>query len=138
MSETHFKGRIAQKAIVSKDTKVLITRDSRDELWELPGGRLDGGEEPIDGVQREIREELGVEVRVDEIFNLETMWHGRDKETMVSIYYIVSLLDESAEFKVDPIEVVEMKWVDGEELKEYEMYPQYKKVLEEYFAKITS
>ncbi len=138
MSETHFRGRIAQKAIVSKDTKVLITRDSRDELWELPGGRLDDGEEPIDGVQREIREELGVEVRVDEIFNLETMWHGRDKETMVSIYYIVSLLDESAEFKVDPIEVAEMKWVDGEELKKYEMYPHYKNVLEEYFAKITS
>ena len=30
-----------------------------ESLWELPAGKLDGGEKPEDGIQRELREEIG-------------------------------------------------------------------------------
>jgi 8-oxo-dGTP diphosphatase len=55
-------------AAVLRDGKVLVAQRTRPpELagrWELPGGRVDDGEAEPDAVVRELREELGAEVRV--------------------------------------------------------------------------
>jgi ADP-ribose pyrophosphatase YjhB (NUDIX family) len=50
------------------DGALLLLRQSyrRKEAWGFPGGLLERGEQPVDAVRREVREELGVEVEVDD------------------------------------------------------------------------
>jgi 8-oxo-dGTP diphosphatase len=55
-------------AVIEKDGAVLLTlRPAGAHLeghWEFPGGRIEPGESPETCIVRELREELGVEVRV--------------------------------------------------------------------------
>lgn len=40
-------------------------------MWELPGGLLNIGEIPAVGLRRECKEELGIEIDVQEVIHLE-------------------------------------------------------------------
>lgn len=55
---------ISIKGILFEDAKVWLRKNERDE-WELPGGKLDEGEQPTETARRELLEELGVECSVD-------------------------------------------------------------------------
>lgn len=134
MNEVHFVGKVAQKAIIVKGHSVLITRDSRDDVWELPGGRLNVDEEPIIGLKRELQEELGVEVHIERPFYIQPFVHGRDGSNALSITYLGCLADENKQFAVDPIEVAEWKWVTARDWKEYKLYPEYHDALALFFT----
>jgi 8-oxo-dGTP pyrophosphatase MutT (NUDIX family) len=51
------------KGVLLVDRQVLLVRNSRDE-WELPGGRIDEGEEHSQTLSREFAEELSLDVAI--------------------------------------------------------------------------
>lgn len=59
---------ISVKGIVFEGGKVWLRKNERNE-WELPGGKLDEGEQPKETVVREMREELGLEVEVIDLID---------------------------------------------------------------------
>jgi 8-oxo-dGTP pyrophosphatase MutT (NUDIX family) len=50
---------VSVKGVLIHDDKVLLLKNERDE-WELPGGKLELGEEPDECLAREIFEETGI------------------------------------------------------------------------------
>ena len=62
--------RVAAYAVILRDDEILLCRlaerVTRDELWTLPGGGLDHGEDPRTAVLREIHEETGLSAEVGE------------------------------------------------------------------------
>ena len=60
--------RVAAYAVILREDQILLSRlaprVSRDELWTLPGGGLDHGEDPRDAVLREIHKETGLDATV--------------------------------------------------------------------------
>lgn len=63
------KHAIAVKALIVDSGRVLLIKRNDDdshcpEIWEVPGGRLGEGEDPFEGLKREVREETGLEVSV--------------------------------------------------------------------------
>lgn len=62
--------RVAAYAVIVRDEEILLCRlaerVTKDELWTLPGGGLDHGEDPRAAVLREIHEETGLTADVGE------------------------------------------------------------------------
>ncbi|MGA5405784.1 NUDIX hydrolase [Streptomyces lavendulocolor] len=54
-------------AVVREDGRLLAIRRADNGTWELPGGVLELAESPEEGVAREVWEETGIRVEVDEL-----------------------------------------------------------------------
>lgn len=59
--------------IFNERKEVLLFKHSyRRHAWSLPGGYLKGGEHPREGLEREVKEESGLVVSVDESLKVRT------------------------------------------------------------------
>ena len=54
-------------AIITKDNRIFATQRGYGDFkdgWEFPGGKVEEGEKPEDAIVREIKEELGADIKV--------------------------------------------------------------------------
>jgi ADP-ribose pyrophosphatase YjhB (NUDIX family) len=64
--------RVAAYAVIIEDGRLLLSRlvNSNRQLWILPGGGIDHGEDPYDAVIREVFEETGYRAEVDRLLGI--------------------------------------------------------------------
>jgi 8-oxo-dGTP diphosphatase len=108
-------------AIWIEDGRVLIARRrsgvSQAGLWEFPGGKVRPGETPEQCLQREIQEELGVEIAVEKFFG-ESI-HAYEAKAIRLLAYRVSV--KSGEVSLN--EHAELAWVAIADLGGYRFCP---------------
>ncbi|MGA9449861.1 MAG: 8-oxo-dGTP diphosphatase MutT [Verrucomicrobiia bacterium] len=104
-------------ALIFRDGKVLITRRHAGlhlgGLWEFPGGKREPGESFEQCLFRELREELGVESSVGDLF--EEVTHAYPEKTVRLKFFICRL----AQGEPQPLGCAAVKWVSQSELDEY-------------------
>ncbi|MFH1490346.1 MAG: NUDIX domain-containing protein, partial [Pseudomonadota bacterium] len=78
-------------AVIFKDNKVLLVKRAKEPgkgLWSLPGGALELGESLVDGLKREISEEVSIEIEVGGLVRvLDRIL--RDQEERVRYHYVI-------------------------------------------------
>ena len=109
--------RVSAGIIRREDGRVLICRRGEGRhnahLWEFPGGKLEEGETPEQGLARELREELDLPVRVGRILDAapETEFHE-----FLILYYAAEMTGPQPVLK----EHADCRFVSPEELTGYE------------------
>lgn len=115
-------------AIIWQDDKVLITRRPEgthlEGLWEFPGGKKEGVETLEACIEREIKEELGVEIRVEKY--LLSVSHEYETKLVDLHVFECSLVNGFP----TPMEGQDMKWVRPCDMLDYNFPPPDMEVIE--------
>ena len=104
-------------AAIVRDGRALVAvraHEPEKGRLDLPGGFLEVGEHPADGLVREAREELGVEIEVvGGPILLATFIYGADGEYGLAIGFEARIVEGEPQPADD---VAEVRWVSAEEL----------------------
>lgn len=113
------KSIICSAAIIRRDGKILIAQrkpDSRLEplKWEFPGGKIEFSEDPKECLVREIREEMGFDIAVGDIFDVVSHNYRKDGEThhVLLLCYLCDYVGGTPR----PLDCHDIRWVKGEEI----------------------
>lgn len=108
-------------AIIRHEGKLLICKRGSGgncaNLWEFPGGKQEANESLEECLERECKEELGVFVKINGIFD-KTTYKYPDGEI-----YFTFFNAEIKEGELKPTVHKEIRWVTCSELSEYEFCP---------------
>lgn len=131
--------RIACKAVIAKDGRVLLLREASTYeegtnigRYHVPGGRINPGEPFLEGLHREVMEETGLKVEVGEPLYVGE-WFPTIKgvpNQIVAIFFLCKPLTDEVRLSE---EHDDYKWINAEELKQLDIMDPEDKVLDKFF-----
>lgn len=104
------------------------TAPTRPLKWDLPGGGYEVGETPIEGAEREIREETGLEVSGTKPLCLVSE-HNEDGNCWVTVAYRAATEGDTIQLSY---EHEEYRWVTKEEFLSLDSSDKWRKIAEEH------
>jgi 8-oxo-dGTP diphosphatase len=121
---------VAAKGIIVRKGAALILRGevrhgprAGEQLWDLPGGRLETNETPEEGLMRELREELPEigHVATCQLIHVCRGFHLEALRDLIVLYFRISA---DPKIKRLSAEHVEYRWVDAAALRQLRQNPQ--------------
>ena len=110
-------------ALIDPDGRVLVAQRPAGKtmggLWEFPGGKMEPGERPEDALIRELREELGIEVKEACLAPFSFASHSYADFHLLMPLYVCRRWEGTPE----PREHSALKWLRPKELTDLPMPP---------------
>ncbi|WP_028596217.1 NUDIX hydrolase [Paenibacillus assamensis] len=126
--------------ILVKDNKILLIRKSRGPhtgKWDLPGGRMEFGEQPYEALKREFLEETGISelegtIKTATSYTITYPFKVNQLEELhhIGIIYDVKLLSDRFQLKTegDQHDSLGAEWICLDDLHNLEITPFVKEV----------
>lgn len=99
--------------IIIKNNKVLLVYEKNMNFWGFPKGHMEKGENEIETALREVKEEVGLDVEIDNEKRYVLNYNVRNEIDKTTVLYVASPKNEKIVMQESEIE--DAKWCDFEE-----------------------
>jgi 8-oxo-dGTP pyrophosphatase MutT (NUDIX family) len=123
MRREHSAGGVVVRRFSGVWQFVAIRPLERDAIWTLPKGRIDGRETPEQAALREVREETGLRVALDQLLGDVQYWFRADEERIFKRVTYFLLMWQSGSPIPQAAEVEEVQWYNLEDALDVLSYP---------------
>ena len=96
--------------------KRATTKKFLPDVYELPGGHIDFGEDVVTGLKREIQEEFGVSADIGDPFFVFTYTNEIKGSHSIEVIYFANFSDEQPEVTLNPEDHSAYGWFSQDEL----------------------
>ena len=129
--------KIVVTGFLKHEGKVLVVRRGTHEkflpeYYELPGGKVDFGENPIESLEREYREEVNLKVKVGKPYRIFSYESNEGKRHTVEILFLVELDDDLKNIKLGK-DHDDYALIKEDEIENYKISDQIKTSIKEGF-----
>lgn len=118
--------------------QVLIAKRSPNRqlypnMWECGGGQLNPGENFIDAIKRQMKEELGIIITKPREFKVYEIITNSSQKKMPGVRFICDIESyvNDKEPQVDGKELIEWKWLNISEIDKFDIIPSLKEDLKQ-------
>ncbi len=104
-------------AVIIKNGKVLLTQRTNTPYkyhWDFPGGFLESGEHPEEGLKRELAEELKISIKILRVLGIYPDTYGPGGVATLNIYYLCKI--SRGVISPNQTEVAAARWFAPEKL----------------------
>jgi len=123
---------VATACIFNKDNKILLTKRHNPRnlvvhnLWQFPGGSIEYGESPSVAASREIREETGIIIHIQDHHPLVDSHTFNEGAHIVLMIYSADYISGKIDISGDREETSDAKWFSIEEISRLNCMPKIK------------
>lgn len=113
--------------LITDGKRILLQKRADNGKWAVHGGGMELGENSLDALKREIKEELRIDIKNPKFFKeysgepLHFKYPNGDEVYVIDICYLIT--DYDGEIDPDPEEIQEVRWFDVDNLPEDIFFP---------------
>lgn len=115
---------LAANALVERNGKYLMIEEGKDYVegtWNIPGGGIEHGEDPVQAVKRELKEETGLEVtEINGLLGVFSSRSAKDSHPVKVFVFECEAEEKTPEPELDD-EILDAKFLKPEEIKRREL-----------------
>lgn len=92
------------------NTEILLIKHINSGHWSFPKGHVEAGETEIETAMREIKEETGIDVIIDQSFR-EIVTYSPRRDTHKEVVYFIAKA-KNTDYTPQEDEIADIKWVE--------------------------
>lgn len=120
-------------ALIEKDGKFLLVKEVLEdakEYWIFPGGKVEFGENLVDAVKREIKEETNLNIEILKFIDFKEAIHVNHYYHSIIFFFLAKPSDDKI---ILDNKILEAKYFSKEQLEKINLVDSAKWILEKHF-----